>query len=55
MNVSIFFSLSVIDFLISPALDTAHDGAAFFGYSGGGGGGRELFSKYFQIPGLISV
>ena len=35
------FLVSVIDFLMSPALDTAHDGADF------------SFSKHFQIPGLI--
>ena len=42
-------SVSVIDFLVSPALDTAHDGVGFFlkFYC--------FFSKYFQIRGLIGV
>ena len=34
------FLVSVIDFLMFPALDTAHDGVAF------------CFFKHFQIPGL---
>ena len=40
--------VSIINFLMSPAIDTANDGAGgvflFF-----------VFSKYFQISGLISV
>ena len=39
MNVSIFL-VSVVDFLISPVLDTAHDGVGFF-------------TKYFHIPGYF--
>ena len=35
------FLVSVIVFVMSPALDTAHDGVAF------------SFSKYFQIPDQI--
>ena len=36
----------VIDFLMSPVLDAAHDGEGFFLF---------FFSKYFQITGLLSV
>ena len=42
--------VSVIDFLMSPALDIAHDGAGFLSFFF-----FFFFSKYFQIPGLISV
>ena len=38
----------IIDFLMSPALDTAHDGAGFFFFV-------FFFQNIFLIPGLISV
>ena len=40
--------VSVIDFLMYPALDTAHDGAVFIFF-------LFFFGSYFEIPGLISV